>query len=163
MSRKLASGKPASQWVFFEKRFVVPDYDNPKVASRIRWRLFHCPYFGIYVHKWLQPDPRETPHNHPWPFFSLILWGEYYERIAGQGIWDHRYLRRWLNVVPRNRFHSVPYVRSPTWTLMFVGRDRGDWGYLDPHINLADPRYVPFEEHWHSEEFKAAMAERASH
>ena len=145
MSRTLASGKASTKWVLFEKRFVIPDYDNPKEPSRIRWRLFHCPYFGIYLHKWFKPDPRSTPHNHPWPFFSLIIWGWYVERRIGG-----RQSIRWINVVHRQDFHSVAEVKPGTWSLMFVGRDRGDWGYLDPD-------YIPFEEHFHSEEFKIAL------
>ena len=148
--RVLASGKPASEWVLFEKRFVVPDYDNPKEPSRIRWRLFHCPYFGIYLHKWFLPDPRETPHNHPWSFFSIILWGWYVE--VGH-IFKHK--RRWLNIVPRERFHAVTEVKPGTLSLMFVGRDTGTWGYLDPG-------YISFEEHRHSEEFRLAMRQRAA-
>ena len=148
MSRKLASGKLASQWVLFEKPFVIPDYDDPKEPSRIRWRLFHCPFFGIYLHKWFKPDPRSTPHNHPWAFISFILVGGYMERrVTGD-----RFIT-WVNVVRRDDFHNVSEVMVPTWSLMLVGRDRGDWGYLDPE-------YVPFEEHRHSAEFKAALEER---
>jgi len=150
--RILASGKSASKWVLFEKRFVLPDYDNPKEPSRIRWRLFHCPYFGIYLHKWLKPDPRETPHNHPWPFFSLILWGGYEEILFGCP--SPRAYRRWINIVPRHVFHTVFDVRVPTWSLMFVGRDRGEWGYLDERRE----NYIPFDEHPHNEEFKLAIA-----
>ena len=148
MSRTLASGKKASKWVIFEKRFVVPDYDNPKEPSRIRWRLFSCPYFGIYLHRWFKPDPRQTPHNHPWPFVSVILFGTYFEKRINGDRWV-----RWFNIVRRNDFHTVSKVASNTWSLMFVGRDHGTWGYLDPD-------YVPFEKHLHNEEFKKALAIR---
>lgn len=152
-TRILASGKSASKWVLFEKRFVLPDYDNPKEPSRVRWRLFHCPYFGIYLHKWLKPDPRETLHNHPWPFFSIILRGNYYQKgivVTPRGHRRFENLIFWLNRVPRNVFHTVNQVAPGTLSLMFVGRDRGDWGYLDPE-------YIPFAEHPHNEEFKLAL------
>jgi len=153
MTRTLASGKPASKWVFFERRFVIPDYDNPHEPSRIRWRLFSCPYFGIYLHNWYKPDPRSTLHNHPWSFFSIILRGGYSEVVAIPGKTDGQ-LVKYFNWVPRKKFHTVVMVVPGTWSLMFVGRDHGDWGYLDPE-------YVPFAEHPHSAEFKKAM--EASH
>ncbi len=157
MSRTLASGKAASKWVLFEKRFVIPDYDNPKEPSRIRWRLFSCPYFGVYLHKWLKPDPRPTPHNHPWPFFSLILRGNYADVgwIRGSGLFTRFWgFNFWFNRVPRNVFHTVTQVAPGTLSLMFVGRDRECWGYIDSDFN-----YIPFEEHPHTAEFRLALAE----
>ena len=149
MVRKLASGKSSRQIVIFEKRFEVPDYDNPNgIPSRVRWRLIHTPWFGIYLHKWIKPDPRKTFHNHPWPFLSIILSGAYLEkRINGERwVW-------WFNLVRRKDFHTVTTILPNTWSLMLVGRDRGTWGYLDPD-------YIPFDQHRHSKEFQAAMNAR---
>lgn len=153
MSRTIANGKKSSEWVFFEKGFVVPDYDNPVEPSRIRWRIFSCPCFGIYLHKWFKPDPRRTPHSHPWSFVSIILRGAYME---------DRLLRRrsvrhinWINFVSRKRYHNVVKVEPGTLSLMLVGRDHGSWGYW------GNGQHVDFKEHPHSAEFKAAIDKRA--
>ncbi len=159
MSRVLASGKPASKIVFFEKRFEVPDYDNPKEVSRTRWRIIHTPWFGIYLHKWNKPDPRPTPHNHPWPFISFILKG-FYDEIKMQDIGGGtrvelpRKFVKWVNVVKRTDFHAVCGVLEGTISLMFVGKTHEDWGYWD------DGKYVNYDKHPHSEEFKAALKAR---
>lgn len=44
----------------------------------IRTTLFSCPLFSLKIHKALMSDPA-TPHDHPWNYLSLILWGGYYE------------------------------------------------------------------------------------
>ncbi len=161
MGRVLASGKPASKIVFFEKRFEVPDYDNPKEVSRTRWRIIHTPWFGIYLHKWNKPDPRRTFHNHPWPFISFILKGGYAEERTdpGGGTWSDNIVR-WVNVVKRDTFHVVWRVEKGTISLMFVGKTHEDWGYIDWNNTLTERQYINFDKHYHSEEFKAAMKAR---
>lgn len=151
MIRRLANGKNASQMVLFERRFEVPDYDNPTgPPSRVRWRLIHTPWFGIYVHKWLKPDPRPTLHDHPWPFVSLILSGQYLEARKGASHW-----RRRINVVRMGQAHTVTtLVNAPVWTVMFVGRTRPTWGYH------TESGWVDFRDHPHSTEFAEALATR---
>ena len=155
MGRVLASGKPASKMVFLEKRFEIPDYDNPKEVSRIRWRIIHTPWFGIYLHKWLKPDPRPTLHNHPWNFISFILKGNYMEIGFTETRNFHwvKHIKR-VNVVRRSDFHTITFVESGTISLMFVGRTHQDWGYLD------GDKYINFDKHPHSEEFKKALKAR---
>ncbi len=154
MKRILASGKKASDIVFFEKRFEVPDYDDPKIVSRTRWRIIHTPWFGIYLHKWNKPDPRPTLHNHPWAFFSIILKGWYTEKRMFRKESTRQYygqIIRWLNFVRRSDFHTVNYVDPGTISLMFVGPTHEDWGYL------TETGYVNYDKHPHNDEFKAAM------
>ena len=158
MTRKLASGKKSTSWVFFEKRFEIPDYDNPKgEPSRIRWRLLHTPWFGIYIHKWNKPDPRPTLHNHPWNFISIILWGRYAEsrHDYSMGV-GNRFdvVKRWINIKGRSDFHTVIGVIKPTWSLMFVGKTHQDWGYKDKG------KYISFDKHPHSKEFVDALKAR---
>ena len=162
MKRVLASGKKASDVVFFEKGFEVPDYDDHRAVSRTRWRIIHTPWFGIYLHRWNRPDPRPTLHNHPWTFFSIILKGEYSEkrmyppRLQTQGgeiLWSIRIIK-WLNFVRRTNFHTIYHVQPGTLSLMFVGRTHEDWGYW------TDKGYVNYDKHPHNDEFKAAMEAR---
>lgn len=163
MSRVLANGKPAKKIVFFEKGFEIPDYDNPKEVSRTRWRLIHTPWFGIYLHKWNKPDPRQTPHNHPWTFVSFILRGQYIEERIQPG-WEtgRTNVARWVNVVSRRAFHAVKQVVPGTISLMFVGKTHEDWGYCVFQGSNKDRgrRYVNFDKHPHSKEFSEAMKYR---
>lgn len=45
--------------------------------------------------------------------------------------------------------------RTPTWTLLLVGRRCREWGYLDP-----DGTWTRYDLHEHAREFDAAMAAR---
>lgn len=147
LKRKLASGKNISDWVILEKRFEIPDYDNPQgEPSRIRWRIIHTPYFGVYLHKWNQPDPRPTLHNHPWNFFSIIIKGEYVQKFK-----DRTELVRWFNLIYRKDFHTVTTVKKGTLSLMFVGKTHNNWGYQSKE------GYVEFDKHPHSQEFLSAL------
>lgn len=99
-----------------------------------RWRLFWTPWFAIYLHHIEQSDKDKDPHNHPWNFVSLVLWGGYVETLYDykerQG-WDVRILTRMITSLcyrSRKQFHKFKLI-CPTWTLVFTGKDYGEWGY----------------------------------
>ena len=51
----------------------------------------------------------------------------------------------------------MTYVKPGTWTLMLVGKTYPDWGYLEYG------KYIPFQDHPNSEDFKAALQERKAY
>lgn len=65
------------------KRTIEIDYGfrgiEKEVPYLIRWTLFKCPWFSLKLHKILISDPAD-PHDHPWNYTSLILWGGYWEK-----------------------------------------------------------------------------------
>jgi hypothetical protein len=62
------------QWERF--RYVVKTGDSPYL---IRYRLLKTPWFGIYLHHILRSDLDRCLHDHPFCFWSLVLWGRYTE------------------------------------------------------------------------------------
>lgn len=153
--KKLASNR-SPDWAFMEK-FVVPNYDDPKTPYLTRWRLFQTPLCGVYLHKIGTPDPRDTLHNHPWPFVAVILRGGYLEAVKDEEIYARWKRVRWVNVKRfNNSFHWIMSLdRTPTWTLMFVGRRRRVWGYLD-----REGVFTKFYEHPFNDDFQRALAEQ---
>ena len=150
--RTNSHGAPA-RWAFME-RIDVPDYDDPERNYLTRWRLVQTPLFAIYLHRFDGPDPRPTLHDHPWPFASIVLAGGYDERRTYAT--DPAVKVRRLNVKRATDLHWITRLhRTPTWTLMLVGRRRRDWGYLDP-----DGTWTRFDRHPHDQEFRAAMERR---
>jgi hypothetical protein len=153
------------------ERFEVPDYDDPDRNYLTRWRIVQTPWFGVYLHRMDGPDPRPTLHDHPWNFTSIILRGGYTEATSYRpfdvlvgpawghvhGSWEtHR--RGRLNRKAATDAHTITcLVRIPTWTLVFVGRRRRVWGYIDP-----DGTWTAFDEHRHAAEFETALAVRAA-
>src|SRR4051794_6827094 len=66
-----------TRWTINE-RFVIGKPGNPMME---RWRLIQTPLLGVYVHFIYREDLDPTPHDHPWAFVSLVLRGEYQERV----------------------------------------------------------------------------------
>jgi len=172
--RSLAQGR-SPNWAFMES-FVVPDYDSDD-DYLWRLRIIQTPWFGIYLHKLGTPDPRDTLHDHPWPFLAIVLRGGYDEMRRDthyvppgdfryypgepREILPNSYARphtvRRFNWMPMDALHWISRLhRVPTWTLVFVGRRRRVWGYLD-----RDGAWTAFNEHRNNEAFEAAMARRA--
>jgi hypothetical protein len=142
------------------ERFEVPNYDDDGVYLT-RWRVIQTPWAALYVHRMTGPDPRATLHDHPWSFLSIIVRGGYIERRLDPMTMtvDHWHVVRWWNRVRALDAHSIrSLLRNPTWTLLFVGRRRRTWGYLESEGY--GWIWTQFDRHRHNEEFKAALARR---
>ncbi len=124
-------------WAFLEG-FRVPDIDKPELEYLFRIRIVATPWFGIFLHKLSLPDSRQILHNHPFPFVSIILKGGYIEFIPGPYYAKSNHVKR-INIKrfgskknPLSSYHWIAELdRTPTWTLVLVGRRKRIWGYLD--------------------------------
>ena len=158
--KRLANGR-SPRWAFMEK-FIVPSYDTDE-DYLIRWRLIQTPLFGIYLHKFEGPDPRDTLHDHPWNFVSIILRGGYVERRLNPKTMtvNENHKVRFINVLKAKDSHAIIRIlRNPTWSLLFVGRRQRTWGYWEKQILIDCWRWTEFDKHKHALEFDMAMARR---
>lgn len=156
------AGGNGSPWRFME-RFEVPSIEQPTENHFVRYRLVQTPWFGVYVHRFDNPDVR-TFHDHPWNFVSVVVRGGYVEASPHGGapavslaqVPDHRLLR--AGSINRKRATDLHYiadlVRKPTWTLILVGKRQRTWGYVD------EAGWTAFDEHPNAAKFDAAMAAR---
>lgn len=113
-------------WALLE-RFDIRDEGTGELYLR-RWRIVQTPWFGLYLHKIASRDKDRDPHDHPWSFVSLVLRGGYDEYRPGIGIMA----RGWLSLAFRraNDAHTILRLhRTPTWTLVAVGRRKRIWGF----------------------------------
>lgn len=109
-------------------------------------QLVRTPWGGICLHVILRADEPD-PHDHPWAFRSLVLWGSYTERVwpdkGEAGRWLTR--TRWrfsLAGTPLGAAHRVTRVNGPVWTLVLTGPERNPgWGFYP------GGRYVPWREY----------------
>lgn len=145
------------KWRFME-RFEVPSLERPLEAHFVRYRLIQTPWFGIYVHRFDNPDVR-TFHDHPWNFTSVVLRGAYVEVVQKDGQRYARKLGRGSRRVNRKMAEDLHFIetllRKPTWTLIVVGRRRRVWGYVD------EDGWTRFDQHENARKFDRAMAMRA--
>lgn len=101
-----------------------------------RWRLFR---FGkgiaCYLHHFLGSDWSRDVHDHPKTFVSIGLWGGYVEEYwpAGSKLRRKRFVAPWIRRFPPTHRHRLRITRQrPTWTLVFVGPWRREWGFWTP-------------------------------
>jgi hypothetical protein len=118
------------EWYFMERRDIKPQDKD----YLIRWIVLQCPWFSVYVHKFLSSDDERALHDHPWNFFSIILKGAYKEHC-----WMNKYgnptvcnIRKMGSIGYReaNWKHRVELITPTVWTLMLVSpRKRAKWGF----------------------------------
>lgn len=121
-------------------RFI---YRKDGALYLIRYYLLRFKWIGAYLHRFVSSDPQH-PHDHPFPFLSIILWGAYTERrytVATDGTWHSRSKRRgWLSVAyrPAETKHVVTLIDDrPCWTLVIRGRRSRPWFFwLTPDIGV---------------------------
>ena len=83
--------------------------------------------FNIFVHKILKSDLDDL-HDHPWPYFTLILKGGYWEHTLDGKFWrspGH------FRVASSDSFHRLEVKQNvKCWTLFIVGPKVREWGFL---------------------------------
>jgi len=96
---------------------------------------------AIQLHWIRQPDSDPAPHDHPAPFFSIVLWGHYWEEYQ-TGFMRYTFSQRkvtWFNWKLVHTAHRIYAVSErPCVTLVFVGRmpkirrgPKQSWGFID--------------------------------
>jgi hypothetical protein len=132
-----------------------------------RWALTVDRIGSIKLHRMDAPDPGEDLHDHPWTFWSLVLWGGYDEERAPireacawadidqlmpprrpgveyHGMRGNEESRRWLSLraLRLDECHRIVRLhRSPTWTLVVCGPGRRWWGFYPPGGYMPAPAY----------------------
>lgn len=113
--------------------------DGKEVYLR-RWYLARIPrLFSIRLHHILLPDTDRHPHDHPWPFLSIILWGGYNELWSrAHSMWRGQWSCR-FRCVRRFSFHRSTdlhqiqqFHNGSTWSLFITGPEGRVWGFETP-------------------------------
>ena len=83
--------------------------------------------FNVFLHKFLQSDPDEL-HDHPWPYFTLILRGGYWETTPKGRFWrgpGH------MRISGSNSLHRVELEPGVcAWSLFIPGPKLREWGFI---------------------------------
>lgn len=98
----------------------------------IAWMLQQCG-IAARVHEILRSDLGRHPHNHPWPYLTIILRGWYWEdRFDDQGAWRGSRLHGPGSILyrPAGSWHKLDLLDGgPVTTLFITGRKSQSWGY----------------------------------
>lgn len=83
--------------------------------------------FNVFLHKFLSSDPDEL-HDHPWPYFTLILRGGYWETTPKGRFWRGPGHARICSPRSLHRIELKPGVTA--WTLFIPGPKIREWGFI---------------------------------
>jgi hypothetical protein len=107
-----------------------------------RWSLWGsrwAPGRKLFLHCFHRGDAEAYDHDHPWPFWSLILWGGYWEHTPAGKRWYGALslLRR-----PAAWRHRVELPEGRRcWTLVWTGPRSRTWGFWCP------AGWIPWKQH----------------
>lgn len=102
------------------------DGDSPYLT---RWTLFSGKWGAVYIH-WFHRSDGDDRHDHPWGFWSLILWRGYIEDTPNgrRRHWPGMLLRR-----PPEWIHRVELVEGRgALSLVVRGPYVREWGFHTP-------------------------------
>jgi hypothetical protein len=105
--------------------------------------------FNIFLHKFLKGDPDDV-HDHPWPYFTLILKGGYYEWVPKfngkkEMIGEVRHWRGpgHFRICGSNSYHRIELKSGITaWTLFMPGPHKREWGFLVDNKWIQNEQYL---------------------
>lgn len=104
--------------------------------------------FNVFLHKFLRSDPDDL-HDHPWPYFTLILKGGYWEwipilingKISGEKkVWRGPGHFRVCKSTSYHRIEIEPGVDC--WTLFMPGPQKREWGFLTHDNWISDFKWI---------------------
>ena len=93
--------------------------------------------FNVFLHKFHKCDPGDV-HDHPWPYFTLILAGGYYEWVPKFNSKKEMIgeIRKWcgpghFRFCSSASYHRIELKEGVTpWTLFMPGPQTREWGFL---------------------------------
>ncbi len=134
--------------------FTTKHFGTPQDPYLDRTVIVSTPWFGVYLHHIWREDRDDFPHDHPWPFVTMILRGGYQEEWFPRPHSATGWLRRWerwsLHRVPLSAAHRIASVDSGTVSLILRGRRRADdsWSFWVPvGLTRDQAKPVPYDEY----------------
>ena len=109
-----------------------------------RWWLLKTPWLSIRVHRILRSDADRDPHDHPFDWASLVMYGGYDEIL-----YDAKGKPRSSRICRPGSFRRVRATdlhrlvvqpNESVLTLFIVGRRKREWGFQTPNgwVNWRD-------------------------
>jgi hypothetical protein len=133
------------------KRVIMDRQCNEPLLTR--YYLFlkerkHFP-FNVFLHKFHKGDPGDV-HDHPWPYFTLILAGGYYEWVPKFNSKKEMIgeIRHWrspghFRFCSANSYHRIELKEGVTpWTLFMPGPQKREWGFLVKNTWIHNDNYL---------------------
>jgi hypothetical protein len=105
----------------------VSQIKHRKCNDLRRWKLETKSGWSARLHHWVEGDPEDYQHAHPWTFISIVLRGGYTDR--GDGRPDDVLRAFQYRVRDTDWRHSVIDVLPHTWTIVITGPKIDAWRF----------------------------------
>jgi hypothetical protein len=111
-----------------------------------RWSVLRLPWFSVFLHGMYAPegDQDKHCHDHPWSFWTLVLWGGYREVVHDTKTHSYHVRRPGsLRFMPaRGVYHRIlELVKERSYSLVFASRQTQPWGYWTQNGWIENSRY----------------------
>jgi hypothetical protein len=114
-------------------RAVSTGGTGPVSGFRPLARLLQFLGIAVRVHEILRSDTGRDPHDHPWPYLTIILRGWYWEERfddEGKSLGSTWYGRGSILFRPAKSWHMLHLTPGKScWTLFITGRKSQTWGF----------------------------------
>lgn len=91
-------------------------------------------FMAARIHHILRSDLGRDPHDHPWPYVTIILKGGYFEQRfndAGEKVSAKWHGAGSILYRPAGSWHKLTLPPGETaWTLFITGKYQNKWGFL---------------------------------
>lgn len=106
---------------------------DAEIAYMTRYYLLKCRWFKVILHVFHRSD-YDVMHDHPWWFWSLVLWGGYYEDTPRGRKWysPGRLLWRPMRTIHRVVLRETSRGPRRAVTLLVTGRTQRQWYFYPP-------------------------------
>lgn len=106
---------------------MSPNILHRKCNDLRRWKLEHSSGVSIRLHHWVQGDPEEYQHAHPWTFITIVLRGGYIDRGFDRP--DDCVIAPAIRIRDRNWHHAVIAPEPHTWSIIITGPKVDKWRF----------------------------------
>lgn len=128
--------------------YTTTDGTGPVSWRRPIAKLIQKLGFAVRVHEILRSDEGRDPHDHPWPYVTIILRGGYWEtryNDAGEKLSEEWYGPGSVLYRPAGSWHRLDLgQRRPVITLFITGKYVGTWGF---NVNGKKVPHYEYEKH----------------
>jgi hypothetical protein len=143
----------ARRWALWQW-MDIPSTEHPDLVYLRRLRVVQTPWFSVLVHWINEPDTGRYPHDHPWPFCSFVLRGNYHEEVWLNA--KHFYRdgakprqlthRRWsIHKMGLDAAHRIMQVSPRLVTLVLTGKRHYKFNFWTPIGKIPYDKMIPAE------------------
>jgi len=136
--RSVRAHPPAPEHISKHGKFVTirlrEKLGLPECPYVHRWRFEAARLGSIRVHHWLSQDDDRAFHDHPWWFWTFVLWGSYTDCSPEGPDVLHTGSIRFRRALHR---HTVIPGPDGAWTILLTGPRTRNWGFWE---QLSDGR-----------------------